>query len=91
MSVCEMQTYFSITRGLSPPARYRLPTPRNRLRGSHSDRFANRARFARSLCYDSRDNITHKFEYWYLHNSLSSVFTNMKTVARKFLSCFSKL
>ena len=50
--------YIYITRGLSPPARYRLPTPRNRLRGSHSDRFA------RSLCYDSRhNNITHKFEF----------------------------
>ena len=33
-------------RGLSPPARYRLPTPGNRLRGSHSDRFAIRARYA---------------------------------------------
>ena len=48
-------------------------------------------RIARSLCYDSRDNITHKFEFWYLHNSLSSIFNNMKTVSKKFLSCFSKL
>ena len=50
-------------RGLSPLSRYRLPTPRNRLRGSYSDRFEIRARFARSLFYDSRDNITNKFEF----------------------------
>ena len=51
-----------ITRGLSPPARYRLPTPGNRLRGSHLDRFTICARFARSPWYDSRAKITRRFK-----------------------------
>ena len=54
---------FDLTRGLSPPARYRLPTPGNGLRGSHSDRFTIRARFARSPCYNSRAKITCKFKF----------------------------
>ena len=51
------------TRELSPPARYRLPTPGNCLRNFHLDCFAIRVCFTCSPYYDSQAKIAHKLKF----------------------------